>query len=770
MSQANKNNYVLQAVEPTPSGSAYFRALPEKEPKLLTLQTPTIRDQRTLIWRNKNTDDSNKWDGIVTSIEAYDRWTTHGWSTYAPIVGLILIDVEASDVNDFTDRLFAISKEVPLVLLSQKVLSLKSADFWEENFDNVVNLDTIMESYPFLKPWSNTVEDAIHMFAIICRYNRVIGFNEKYAVERPSDIVFEQQAVPQQAWLVTQFYAAKSAERASEIKECLRRNCACPYLDKIVLLNERDYSGVWMNGPEGPIPGSEKIKQVVIGDRLMYADFLRYVNKHVPEGVYAILANADIYFGDSLLELWKINMVDKMLALLRWDQGEDAEPENAIIFGPRADSQDAWIVLSDSAKQRKWDYKPFQFQLGQAGCDNAFAGHMLQQRFCLCNPALTFKTFHLHNSNIRTYDKKDYIRAPIYINLVPTYLIDTRQETIPLTKSVEHLCNQLVTFEVQSSSMSNEITYCTMLEKDGRYKWEPSVENHYFEPAIPVYTWNQPVAVTPNGLVYDLRTIYMGKHADDPMYNYWKGTSADILVPMCKVDTMLAIPFESTAVFDHIDTYITYYLSRVLRLTAMNTTASFWLPPAFAPLLKDFSINLNRAVPFNGQPCWAEKVVGFLPGPCSNELGSEDIACLRSHHEWIMYPLKRVCTVIIDNILTETVAKQLFFPLLMLTGKGWTLRCIKKESEPADFFGSSICITYKSLKAASIWACPKECCLIEFQQELDIRGEIQHLAHVSELKAWVLLLSKGSITDVQEQMAVQLGKWLKKNGGEIVMG
>ena len=124
----------------------------------------------------------------------------------------------------------------------------------------------------------------------------------------------------------------------------------------------------------------------------------------------------------------------------------------------------------------------------------------------------------------------------------------------------------------------------------------------------------------------------------------------------------------------------------------------------------------------------------------------------------------------VDDILTETVAKQLFFPLLMLTGKGWTLRCIKEESSHADFFGSSICITYKSLKAASIWACPKECCLIEFQQELDIRGEIQHLAHVSEMKAWVLLLSKGSTTDVQEQMAVQLGKWLKKNGGEIVMG
>lgn len=763
MSQS-KNNYVLQA-KPV-------------EPKLLTLQTPTIRDQRTLIWRtldSVNTDKSNKWDGIVTSIEAYDRWTTHGWTIYAPIVGLILIDVEMSTVNDFTDRLFTVAKEVPIVLLSQKVLSLKSADFWEENFDNIVNLDLILESYPFLSTrWNGTIEDAIHMFAIICRYHRVIGIN---AMDRSSDIVFEQHAVPQKTWVFTQFYAAKSAERASEIKECLRRNCACPHIDKIVLLNERDYSGVWMNGPEGAIPGSEKIKQVVIGDRLMYSDFLRYVNKHVPDGVYAILANADIYFGDSLLELWKINMADKMLALLRWDVPESGKDDDSVIFGPRADSQDAWIILSDSIKERKWDYKPFQFQLGQAGCDNAFAGHMLQQRFCLSNPALTFKTFHLHNSNIRTYDKKDYIRSPVYINLVPTYLIDTRQESVPITKEVEHLCNQLVTFEVQSSSMSNEITYCTMLEKDGRYKWEPSVENHYFEPAIPVYTWNNEVsplgfAVTSNGLVYDLRTIYTGKHADDPQYNFWKGATADILAPMSKTSKMMAIPFMDNTVFDHLSTYITYYLSRVLRLSVLDNTSSFWMPLAFVPLLKNFSIYFDRAVPFNGQPCWAETVVGYLPGPASNELGSEDIACLRKQYEWVNYPLKRVCTIIIDDILTERVAKELFYPLFMLMGKGWTLRIVNEDTvgDPSVFFGSSVCITYRSGMTASIWACPKECCLIEFQQELDIHGEIQHLAHVSELKSWVLLLSKGSTTDVQEQMALQLGKWLKKNGGEIVMG
>ena len=69
------------------------------------------------------------------------------------------------------------------------------------------------------------------------------------------------------------------------------------------------------------------------------------------------------------------------------------------------------------------------------------------------------------------------------------------------------ISNELVSFEVKSSSMSNEITYCTMLEREKRYKWEPTVENNYFEASIPLYKWDN-AAVTPNGVVYDLYNIF----------------------------------------------------------------------------------------------------------------------------------------------------------------------------------------------------------------------------------------------------------------------
>jgi hypothetical protein len=55
--------------------------------------------------------------------------------------------------------------------------------------------------------------------------------------------------------------------------------------------------------------------------------------------------------------------------------------------------------------------------------------------------------------------------------------------------------------------------------------------------------------------------------------------------------------------------------------------------------------------------------------------------------------------------------------------------------------------------------------LIEFQQELDMNGECQHLAHVCELNAWVLLVSKGSVST---QIVQQLSRWIVKHEDEIV--
>jgi len=730
-------------------------------PKLLNLSTHIVRNQRTLIWLQNQNNNVNwsKWDAVVSSIESFNYWTKYK----AKIVGIII--TETSNNNFFTE-LHNISKKVPLILLSQNILNLKSQEYWSNNFDNILNLDNIVEQYPFIQEnWNNTIDDAIAIFSILCRYNKIIDSTNTRPLSMPSNISFNSNSKPNETWVFTQFFKHNDFKRFQEIKECLRQNCQNTNIDKIVLINEKDYSDEFKQ-----IPGSKKIQQIISQKRLTYGDFLKYVKEKVPTNIFTILCNSDIFFKDSLLDLHKINMSDKMLGLLRWDVGPDG---NTQIFGPRADSQDSWIFLSDSIKSRNWDFSKLNFQLGQAGCDNAFAGHILRQRFLISNPALTFKTFHLHNTNIRNYDKKDFIRSDIYINLAPTYIIDSKQEIVPLG-TPNMLSNELVSFEIKSSSMSNEITYCTMLEKEGRYKWEPTVENHYFEPAIPLYKWNK-CSVTPNGLVYDLFNIYKGKYADDDKFNYWETANVDILTPLQKCDKMFAIPLKNTDIFKHPDTYILNYISRCTRLLKQYPGTSFWIPPQFTEYIQyfDWSKEQPNTILFDENTgCYANEIIGFLPCPQMLELGSEDIQALREiYPSWIEKPTGKICSIVIGQQITEEFAENKIRNIL---SDEWSIKYVHASDYVSydSLIGSSLCIFIGGSKTQNIWsklwALPKECCVIEFQQELKINGEFQHLAHISEFKSWVLLLSKGIDKDVQEQIFEQFEKWFKKNKDLII--
>jgi hypothetical protein len=108
-----------------------------------------------------------------------------------------------------------------------------------------------------------------------------------------TNITFSSNIQPNRVWVFTQFFRHKNNRRFKEIKDCLMKNCECSSIDKIVLLNEKNYSNEWKY-----FPGSEKVQQVITGKRLTYADFLEYVHDQVPDDVYVILCNADIYFGD----------------------------------------------------------------------------------------------------------------------------------------------------------------------------------------------------------------------------------------------------------------------------------------------------------------------------------------------------------------------------------------------------------------------------------------------------------------------------------------
>ena len=705
--------------------------------KVITLNTPCVRTQRTLIWLQKQDQrDWKKWDAIVTSLEDYMKWYKH-----ANIVGIILDNLNKTT---FYEDLFKISPHVPMIVLSNKILSTKSQEYWADNYDNIVQLDTLEEDYPYLgHPWDGTTEDSVALFTHLCRYNRLVDCPVSITRMQTFNgcLQLEKGIVPPTAWLITQYFRHPDAPRAAEIMECLKKNVECTDIKTIILLTENDYSNDWQHLK------STKIQQFIIKKRLTYAHFLQFVKDRVPKNTITMLANADI-FMDSILDLWRINLKSKMLALLRWDVTDTSDLDSAEIFGPRADSQDTWIVLSDSVKEINWAYEQFDVQLGQPGCDNLFAGQMLQNRFVLYNPAMTFKTYHLHATEIRNYTKADTVRAKLYVNLVPSYIIDTKQEK--MTDPIHTMTNELVSFEVKSSSISNEITYCTMLEKEGRYKWEPSVENHYFD-ETPVYGW-QNACVTPNGLVYTPYTIYPG---DDEKYPYWKSSTVTIFTPLQQTDQMIAIPLEDMTVFEHPDTYILYYFSRVLRLLKQYPKASFWAPNR--ECLLDYNVQ-NMLYVSNDTACYAKEVIGYVPGPA--EIGKEEIQLLREYlPHWKPTPVHKRCVVI--GAHNKEISD--LFP-------NWSVQ-FEEESSFEALVGAQLCIITKSTKistakllaakllAAKLWALPKEAMVVEFQQELEVHGEIQHIAHVAELKSWVILLSKGS---PQQQIVHELKRWTKK--------
>jgi hypothetical protein len=318
-----------------------------------------------------------------------------------------------------------------------------------------------------------------------------------------------------------------------------------------------------------------------------------------------------------------------------------------------------------------------------------------------------------------------------------------------------------------------------MLEKEGRYKWEPSVENHSFEPAIPVYSWKN-ACVTPNGLVYDPYTIYTGKHSDNEQFHYWTDAKVDIFTPLQQRKQMLAIPFANTRYFQHPDTYLLNYVSRCARLLKEYPDSSFWIPKNFLPMVNQLewgSQGLPNGVHFDEQTaCWAETVVGFLPSPASSELASEDLAALRALlPSWKELPAHLLCVIVSDHILTAEYIEMRITPFLNKQHSNWTVRVVSSHNtEYRSFVGASLCIVVGGpdthTKWSALWALPKECCVVEFQPELTMDGELQHLCHVASFKSWILFLAKGSTPDLQNQVSEQFQKWYSKNRYEIRSG
>ena len=214
--------------------------------------------------------------------------------------------------------------------------------------------------------------------------------------------------------LLTSFYKSDNEARNAELRECERRNVACSVFSKIMMFvesNDKEFAGHFPPHSyiEWLIAGLDKVASFGIGGRMTYKAYFDFANEHYPAGTVVCLANADIWFDETLLNINEANLGPKtFFACSRW--GFMAHPNGQWYWDEGYDlnapvAQDAWIFRTPI----EWDRKvnSLDFELGHMRCDNVVAHTMYKSGYQVLNPTApgpkSLKLHHEHRSQVHNY-------------------------------------------------------------------------------------------------------------------------------------------------------------------------------------------------------------------------------------------------------------------------------------------------------------------------------------------------------------------------------
>ena len=189
--------------------------------------------------------------------------------------------------------------------------------------------------------------------------------------------------------LITQFFKPKNENRFHELKTVLQKNIQNTFINKIYLFYELEELKF-----ENP-----KIIWIYKPERLTFKEAFSFCNENLKNQI-CIISNSDIIFDYHLKNLYKINLKNICLALLRHEIDHNlnfnsAKPftmiyNNQII--PRFDSQDCWIFISPI----NIILEKYNIIIGSPGCDNKIAYLLNQDNYYPWNPYKLIKIYHLH--------------------------------------------------------------------------------------------------------------------------------------------------------------------------------------------------------------------------------------------------------------------------------------------------------------------------------------------------------------------------------------
>lgn len=590
-----------------------------KEIRVIQTDAAVSRENKTLIYSGE----PSIWDTV------YDGPLSDGTG---PTFRLVLDPVDA---NEFK----MIATKSKLVLLSKAAFDAIGADAFKTlGVNNVIYLEEVHLMYPHLgSAWDGSKADAAVIMAGLLRFRKLAG-----AWSPRAELIgcVKEDSAPPRLWWITQFFKHDKSKRSAEIRKCLRENSKSRLIDRVLLLNESPQE----------FQASPKIVEEVIGHRLTYQDVIDRIYD-IPDDVIVAFANADIFIDDnSWKDLWNLNLEDKFLALLRYDVTGTWDVTDAKIFGPRADSQDTWVVRAVDVKKRAKESWALGFKFGKMGCDNVVALEMMKQKFLVSNPSQTLRTYHVHTSEIRNYAKTDVIEAPVFHYIQPSAINDLMGEfKLPKTeatvlKRVVHGPAEAVTAWKKSlkpapTPADLADTYTPNAEQRIR------VEGSCFQ--------------TTEGLVFDSKKMYIGESTSSKLL--WNNSKIHGMMPTLAVERALVAPWPVGADKSK-EVYCLRYMSKILRLWREGPGEFFGSEEAgFEQVLQLFRWN-QESLPVitreDNSLIWCrEGAVGFCHE--ENAVLKEDVDALREFMRgWVpevQGTERRRIIIMEDGILLNTV-------------------------------------------------------------------------------------------------------------------
>jgi hypothetical protein len=701
-----------------------------------------------------------------------------------------------------------------LVLAPESVFTALEKTGWQ--WRHTLTLEELHENYPFLgEPITaaDETEKVILSLAHILRMSVVVwsdaSHKDREAMPMGTRMVYDAwqtsldgklSVVPNDTddsciphtWLIQQYFRHPTLRRARELRTCLEKNIESPWIDHILLLNE---------GEVPDIPTSEKIQIQVVGHRLTYYDVFVAIKDKVPAGDYAIFANSDIWFNETLSYLWKISLTEArlFLALLRWEDNGDKPPQ---IFGPRSDSQDAWIIARNTLN---FDLvkDDLDFQFGKSGCDNAVTIAMLKKKCLVVNPAYSIRTMHLHTSNVRNYDPKDVVNKPAFLYVDPTPIQPLKvckdlsvKGKLPAEVSAlwkkQPLRNSFERPILALQDMGPKVI-CRMLkqtadnegnENDPLATYQPNEDNIYTPTASspPLYHFQGSIFVNYQGLIHSFHDIFVGSHT--MWMKQWESAQISQMMPSIYIPSLIAVPVNKRSQTT-LSQWILTYLPKVLTIRRILKAAGQAVPEFLVPQLRDIASFLNDCfwpesekgqitlVPLmEDMKYYAKEVWAMPPTEETDIVSSEDIALLRAlirptDEELPKQPVavfcldsdpKSVCTSDWADSVSE-----------FILAKGWILRYVSDTDTSAArrraFSGASwIFGSSASSGLDYMWLAPAGAYVMEFNSSFTPRGDRIHLAGACGLHYVAALVQKEPLEIQKQNALMELGRAIQKFG------